>query len=51
MSVKFEKETVKTVTKAGEDLAVKVGEKLTGGKAQNGYLAVCLQVAYGALRR
>ncbi|EEP80071.1 conserved hypothetical protein [Uncinocarpus reesii 1704] len=39
MSVKFEKETVKTATKVGGELAQKVGAKLTGGKTQNGYLA------------
>lgn len=43
MSVKFEKETVKAVEKAKDDLVHKVGEHLTGGKAaqgQKGYLAV-----------
>ncbi|WEW61155.1 hypothetical protein PRK78_006645 [Emydomyces testavorans] len=39
MSVKFEKETVKTTTNTGKDLVHKVGDKLTGGKTQNGYLA------------
>lgn len=44
MSVKFQEETVRTVAAAGgkpEDLAHRVGEQLTGGKAQTGYLAVC----------
>jgi hypothetical protein len=45
MSVKFEKETVRTApipgAKAGtEDTIHKIGEAVTGGKGQNGYLAV-----------
>ncbi|KAI1934005.1 hypothetical protein LOZ58_005917 [Ophidiomyces ophidiicola] len=46
MSVKFEKDVkaeVKAVAQAGEDLAHKVGEKLTGGKTPNGYLAAYLK--------
>lgn len=43
MSVKFQEETVRAVANAGkpEDLAHRVGEQLTGGKTQTGYLAVC----------
>lgn len=47
MSVKFEKETVKTVDKVKDlvkDDLHKVGEKLTGGKGEKGYLAVCFDV-------
>lgn len=43
MSVKFHEETVRAVANAGgkpEDLAHRVGEQLTGGKTQTGYLAV-----------
>jgi hypothetical protein len=45
MSVKFEKETVRTAPvpgpKAGkEDTMHKIGEAVTGGKSQTGYLAV-----------
>lgn len=43
MSVKFQEETVRAVANAGgkpEDLAHRVGEQLTGGKTQTGYLAV-----------
>lgn len=42
MSVKFQEETVRTVTGGKpEDLAHRVGERLTGGKTQTGYLQVC----------
>lgn len=46
MSVKFEKETVRTAAvpapQAGrEDTIHKIGEAVTGGKSQTGYLAVC----------
>jgi hypothetical protein len=44
MSVKFQEETIRAVANAGgkpEDLAHRVGERLTGGKTQAGYLAVC----------
>lgn len=42
MSVKFQEETVRAVTGSKpEDLAHRVGERLTGGKTQNGYLQVC----------
>jgi hypothetical protein len=44
MSVKFQQETVRTTKGKSEDLAHdlahKVGERLTGGKTQSGYLAV-----------
>ncbi len=43
MSVKFEKETVRgTAPLVGQsgDTAHKIGEALTGGKSQTGYLAV-----------
>jgi hypothetical protein len=45
MSVKFEKETIRTApalgVKAGkEDTMHKIGEAVTGGKSQTGYLAV-----------
>lgn len=47
MSVKFEKETVRTAPspapgpRAGkEDTMHKIGEAVTGGKSQTGYLAV-----------
>jgi hypothetical protein len=43
MSVKFQEETVRTVTGGKpEDLAHRVGERLTGGKTQTGYLQVCI---------
>ena len=50
MSVKFEKETVRTTVgpqgplpvRRDESTAHKIGEALTGGKAQTGYLAVSL---------
>lgn len=46
MSVKFQEETVRLATQAPqhhkEHLAHKIGERLTGGNAPNGYLAVCL---------
>jgi hypothetical protein len=38
MSVKFQDESLRKETK---ELAHKVGERLTGGNSQNGYLAVC----------
>lgn len=44
MSVKFEKETIRGAPVPGarqEDAAHKLGEALTGGKSQTGYLAVC----------
>ena len=43
MSVKFEKETVRESPIPGgrrTDIAHEVGERLTGGKSQTGYLAV-----------
>ncbi len=45
MSVKFEKETVRTAPVPGpragkEDTMHKIGEAVTGGKSQTGYLAV-----------
>lgn len=43
MSVKFEKEQVRVTEGTrgrAEDTAHKIGEALTGGKAQSGYLAV-----------
>ncbi|KAK2745386.1 hypothetical protein FQN57_003729 [Myotisia sp. PD_48] len=44
MSVKFEKEIVRTVTdKAKDDLVHRVGERLTGGKGQTGYLAAYMK--------
>lgn len=45
MSVKFEKETVRdtaNVRGGKHDIAHSVGEALTGGKGQTGYLAVCI---------
>lgn len=48
MSVKFQQETVRTSGGKSEDvvhdLAHKVGERLTGGKTQSGYLAVNLTI-------
>ena len=45
MSVKFQEETVRTVTGGKpEHLAHRVGERLTGGKTQTGYLQVCTQL-------
>lgn len=45
MSVKFQEETVRLATQAPqhhkEHLAHRIGERLTGGNAPNGYLAVC----------
>lgn len=44
MSVKFEKETIRNAplpVNRNEDVAHKIGERLTGGKSQTGYLAVC----------
>jgi hypothetical protein len=46
MSVKFQQETIRTTGVKPEDLtpkdlAHKVGERLTGGDTQTGYLAVC----------
>jgi len=46
MSVKFEKETVRNAPVPGprrEDVAHKVGERLTGGPSQAGYLAAYLK--------
>ncbi|MCJ1446174.1 MAG: hypothetical protein MMC23_006679 [Stictis urceolatum] len=46
MSVKFEKETIKNAPIPGgkqEDTAHKIGEALTGGKSQTGYLAAYLK--------
>ena len=43
MSVKFEKETIREAPVPGGrkvDFAHEVGEKLTGGESQTGYLAV-----------
>ena len=43
MSVKFEKETIRDAPIPGgrrQDIAHQVGEKLTGGQSQMGYLAV-----------
>ena len=54
MSVKFEKETVRNAPVPGnrkEDVAHKLGEALTGGKSQNGYLAVCDSVMQTTSRR
>ena len=48
MSVKFEKETVRDAPIPGgrrTDIAHEVGERLTGGKTQTGYLAVSPLVA------
>ena len=48
MSVKFEKETVRDAPIPGgrrTDIAHEVGERLTGGKSQTGYLAVSALVA------
>ena len=45
MSVKFEKETIRDAPIPGAretDIAHKLGEKLTGGKSQTGYLAVSI---------
>ncbi|OQD76580.1 hypothetical protein PENDEC_c004G06409 [Penicillium decumbens] len=46
MSVKFKEETIRAVADAGgkpEDLAHRVGERLTGGKTHTGYLAAYLR--------
>jgi regulator of extracellular matrix RemA (YlzA/DUF370 family) len=40
MSVKFEQETVRTSGVQPETIAHKLGERLTGGDTQTGYLAV-----------
>ncbi|KAJ5356836.1 Mpv17/PMP22 [Penicillium concentricum] len=53
MSVKFQEETVRTVTGGGksEDLVHRVGERLTGGKTASGYLqAYLLQLQKNPLR-
>ncbi|EPS32864.1 hypothetical protein POX_d04984 [Penicillium oxalicum] len=52
MSVKFQEETIRTVTGGkSEDLAHRVGERLTGGKTQTGYLQVYLkQLQHNPLR-
>jgi hypothetical protein len=46
MSVRFEKEQVQTTAAAvgvgrDESTVRRIGERLTGGKQQSGYLAVC----------
>lgn len=47
-SVKFEKkeETVRALGEKSEDLAHRVGERLTGGKSKTGYLAVRFTSAF-----
>ncbi|GLI74168.1 hypothetical protein PoHVEF18_002402 [Penicillium ochrochloron] len=52
MSVKFQEETVRAVTGGkSEDLAHRVGERLTGGKTQTGYLQAYLkQLQHNPLR-
>lgn len=50
MSVKFQQETVRTtsgIRPAAKELAHEVGERLTGGKTQTGYLAVCIHERQG----
>lgn len=46
MSVKFQEDATKsireTIREDTKELAHKVGERLTGGNTQTGYLAVCL---------
>jgi hypothetical protein len=45
MSVKFTEETTRAVTGGkSEDLAHRVGERLTGGKGTTGYLQVCSNI-------
>lgn len=44
MSVKFEDEASRSLRKDTKELAHKVGERLTGGKSEAGYLAVCLPI-------
>ena len=54
MSVKFEKETVRDAPIPGgskSDIAHKLGERLTGGKGQTGYLAVCLSRMANCMNR
>lgn len=51
MSVKFEKETVRAAAIPGprvgkEDTMHKIGDAITGGKSQTGYLAV-IDLYYG----
>jgi hypothetical protein len=41
MSVKFQEDVTKSIRKDTKELAHKVGERLTGGDTQTGYLAVC----------
>jgi hypothetical protein len=45
MSVKFQQETIRASGVKPEGLAHKVGERLTGGHTQTGYLAVCVSHA------
>lgn len=39
-TVKFQQETVRAAEKKSEELAHRVGERLTGGMTASGYLAV-----------
>lgn len=55
MSVKFQQETVRTqgnILPGGRDesTAHKIGEALTGGHQQTGYLAVCIEPNKVAIR-
>ncbi|RHZ43956.1 Mpv17/PMP22 family protein [Aspergillus thermomutatus] len=43
MSVKFQEEVTKSIREDTKELAHKVGERLTGGDAQTGYLALYLR--------
>ncbi|GIJ97997.1 hypothetical protein Aspvir_000105 [Aspergillus viridinutans] len=43
MSVKFQEEVTKSIRKDTKELAHKVGERLTGGDTQTGYLALYLR--------
>ena len=48
MSVKFEKETVRDTPIPGgrkHELAHEIGERLTGGESQTGYLAVSVVIS------
>jgi hypothetical protein len=50
MSVKFDQETVRTTAPlvgGNGDTAHKIGEALTGGKSQTGYLAVSRVIKKG----
>ena len=52
MSVKFEKETIREAPVPGGrkvDFAHEIGEKLTGGESQTGYLAVRLATSVMSL--